>query len=58
MGCMETNIYGIVQSRLYFKPLWLKIGSVRQITVEASRIDFRKKSVWNVFWHTLEDSNM
>ena len=45
MGCMETNIYGLVQSTLCFKPVWLKIGIVQQIIVEASIIDFRKKSV-------------
>ena len=45
MGCVETNIYGLVQSRLYFKPVWLKIGIVRQIIIEASKIEFRKKSV-------------
>jgi hypothetical protein len=44
-GCMETNIYGLVQIRLYFKPVWLKIGIVRQIIVEASKIEFRKKGM-------------
>jgi hypothetical protein len=41
---METNIYGLVQSRLYFKPVWLNIGIVRQIIVEVSRIEFQKKN--------------
>jgi hypothetical protein len=41
---METNIYGLVQSRLHIKRARLKIGIVRQIIVEGSRIEFKRKN--------------
>jgi len=50
---METNVYGLVQSRLYFKPVWLKIGIVLHIIVEVSKIEFRKKvceTIFDVRW--------
>jgi hypothetical protein len=45
MGHMENLIYGIVQIRLCYESVWLKIRMAQQILVEVSCFEFLMRSV-------------
>jgi hypothetical protein len=38
MECMEHSIHGLIQTRLYSRTLWTKIGIPRQSLIEVFRI--------------------
>jgi hypothetical protein len=49
MEYMNNSIYGLTQKRLYYESIWLKIGSVWQIMMEVSCIEFQQY-MWNGLW--------
>jgi hypothetical protein len=45
IGHMENFIYGIMQIRLCYESVWLKIRMAQQILVEVSYFEFLMRSV-------------
>jgi hypothetical protein len=47
---MENSVSGLVQTKRYYGPVWIKTRTVRQFSVEVPHIEFQQnllRSLWN-----------
>jgi hypothetical protein len=47
----ENSIYDVMQTNVYYGPVWLKIGNDRHCLVQTFHMEFQQ-NLWNAEWGT------